>query len=566
MAAQKTRKTTNHKWDEHQRTVVYMLHKHFDNLDNNSRTKIFNAFFKAQLDEEKYALRAQYAERDKKPHIWADICATPSSGEQWQKRLELIQQLQQVAVALGLNVRTKIPVAADIISRGQGTHITPTKLSKRTKDLVTIEDCFTTAKRVKRAATVSSTKIAAPLQRTKLIETETASAVSTRPCLPVQRRPHATILYTLPSGRSMWLTPEEFRITQDDFVPVSKKLAHPPVPPLLFRYWCSSSQSTLINGEFRARSFPSDDVDIPPMPELDDIKYFPWNRIFYHLNRDHVDSPFISTSNCFFWVLRLAVKERARGISDGAISLIDTSELDLTKAYYIPPFHRELLKKHAFQNGAQRYHGSHEFIIYHKIPKNAVICTFQLCKLFDLADRIPAIQNILRFQVLEAEGDYRSELRGKLEEDNVELSPGIVAALAQIVKLCLDCQSPVEQIGFLVAEIVFGWAFILQHAKPEEWLTIAAVFSHVLCGNSKPNGIVDEQRAKLAFLEGVKWGCGSYNTRHTPKAVLKMQNKAQSIGLGCPAKLLSNELGTLQLDLWLFERQQQRVIQSLTST
>lgn len=470
-------------------------------------------------------------------------------------------------MALGLDGRAKIPVAAGVVSKRDATHLSHTKLSERPAGVVTVEERLTRAKPVKRVATASSVQIAIPSPRMKPINTDTTPTASTTPCVPVQRRPNATILHTLSSGHSMWLTPDEFKNTQEHYVPVPDALAHPPLPPLLFRYWSSLSQSRLTEGEFRARSFPSDDIAIPPMPDLDDIRLFPWNRIFYHLNRDHCDSPFISTSNYFLWVLRLAAKERTRGVNDGAITLIDTSKLERTKAYHVQPFHRELLKTRAFQNGAHRYHGSHEFLIYHKIPKEAVICTLQLSELCDLADRIPAMHDILRFQILEAKGDYRAKLRSKLEGDNIQLSPGIVTALARIVNLCLNHQSPVEQIANLVAEIVFGWAFSLQPAMPQEWVTSAGVFSYILCrGTNPPSGVAEEQRMKLAFLEGVKWACGSYNTRHTPKQVLKMREKAESIGLGCPAKLLSDELATIELDLWSFERREQEEIQFLTTT
>lgn len=99
---------------------------------------------------------------------------------------------------------------------------------------------------------------------------------------PPSHRPNATVRYELPTGTTVWLTPEQFRQTQGDLIPVDAELAHPYVP-LLFRYWTNECMSPLTDKGFKAGRFATTIIPPPGIPSLEN---FPWSCAAQHLNRD----------------------------------------------------------------------------------------------------------------------------------------------------------------------------------------------------------------------------------------------------------------------------------------
>ncbi|KAK4547132.1 hypothetical protein LTR36_001353 [Oleoguttula mirabilis] len=378
---------------------------------------------------------------------------------------------------------------------------------------------------------------------------------------PLSRRPDATILYTLPGGYSMYLTPSEYEETEKDLVPPTEAAAHPPASALLFRYWTDASQSKLIQGQFKAGRFRTINIAPPPLPKLGS-PHFPLSDFFMHLNRNEVASPFISTSNFLLWIVRLAAKKAASGVTGGFISIIDATQLEERNVFHVPPFHASLCKKRPFERGAHYYHGSHEFMVYHEIPSNAVIRTIAVQDLSGLASADSMMRDVLRLDILSKPGDYRSKLRKMLKDGDVELTPSVVTAIARFCKtLGLGRNSSIEHISHVVADMVLGWAFRVEHLSAHEWQNAASIFAHVLCRRSVPTaGIQDLQRIKMGFLDGVKWGMGTYNVRHSPISITDMKRKAKSVGLESPAKIISDEMDATKLHIWAYEKRQQRLL------
>jgi hypothetical protein len=54
-------------------------------------------------------------------------------------------------------------------------------------------------------------------------------------------------------------------------------------------------------------------------------------------------------------------------VTSGQITVIDATKLDRNSVFFATPIHKELCKKRAFTSGAWLYHGSHEFMVYHKV-------------------------------------------------------------------------------------------------------------------------------------------------------------------------------------------------------
>ena len=155
----------------------------------------------------------------------------------------------------------------------------------------------------------------------------------------------------------MYLKQQEYQDALTDLMPISEAAAHPPLGALLFRYWTDESQSKLVNGTFW--SGRATNIAAPPIPPVGS-EYFPWDAVFSHFNRDKIATPFISTSNFFLWIARLAAKEAARGVRNGRITVINAARLNRRNIFHVLPFQRELCKKRPFENGALNYHGSHE--------------------------------------------------------------------------------------------------------------------------------------------------------------------------------------------------------------
>lgn len=364
------------------------------------------------------------------------------------------------------------------------------------------------------------------------------------------RKERATEKHTRPDGSSMYLTVEELaKLRRAEIVPVPEEKAHCLSRGLLFRYYHTTSQGTLGQNGFRAGRMPLDDIPSPPMPPLDS-PYFPWDSFFYHINRDKVSSPFISTSNNFFWILRLAAKEAKKGLTGGRIAVIDASAIDYTQIYHAYPFHAELLKKRVFRNGAHRYRGSFEYLVYYRIPASAILHTFSPeDDLFRAraTDRANGITALLQQKTIALNASYQTRLRKDLVQS--DLTPGTLNAIARIAKrIGLGKNSSTDHIAHLVGGLIRGFAVRVERLPAEEWQQNANVFAQVFISPQLPT-LYDIQRMKLVFLEGVKASCGIPNADRTPETIRLRERKAKRIGLESPSKIIADELDGAKLQI-----------------
>lgn len=81
-------------------------------------------------------------------------------------------------------------------------------------------------------------------------------------------------------------------------------------------------------------------------------------------------SPFISTSNRLIWIVQLLLKCFKTGDRNGRLSVIDTSALDKRTIFWARPYHDEIRKSRAFSNGAHRYRGTYEFLVWHRVSQS----------------------------------------------------------------------------------------------------------------------------------------------------------------------------------------------------
>ena len=200
-------------------------------------------------------------------------------------------------------------------------------------------------------------------------------------------------------------------------------------------------------------------------------------------------------------------------------------------------------------------------MVYNHIPRKAIIRTINVQDFLNFAKDDAAVESALRFDVLSMRGDYRGKLRPLLVEGNTALTPTVITVMARVAKhIGLSKDTPIEQLSQVLADLVQGWGFRVDRRDTNEWQCLAATFAHVLCRRSAPAASFQEvQMVKMAFLDGVKWGMGKFNARHKPKDIAYMQRRANAVGLGSPAKIISDELDAAKLHVTLYEKKQERL-------
>ncbi|KAK0256211.1 hypothetical protein LTR48_001201 [Friedmanniomyces endolithicus] len=484
-------------WTHEMRVAVWLLFRP-TKFDKTTRTAVFNALYKDYLetlglpDGANYSrIEAQYHEHSSRRSSAAWRATMTSIASETTEQEELLSRIQDMASHLGYGIdhMSTLTRRADITDV-PGTAVT---YSRKRGRIVAPEAVANPIERNKRATV--HVEVGAGMTLSPPRTPPKTSAIAQ---IPKQRRPEATVLHSTETGHRVWLTPEEHLETQNAWVPVPDHEAHPPLAGgLLYRYWDDTSQCPLVNGEFKASRFARRHIRPAPLPELDSL-YFPWDDLHAHLNGNLTETSFISTSNYLVWILRTALQRASQGKRNGCITVIDSTRLPRSTVLYVPPFHRELCKKKAFTDAAWYYQGSHEFVVYEKIPAEAIVHPgFRIADLQALAARDPNVEHALQLQTLEMGGNYRKVLRPILRAAKVGMKPPILSAMAKLVrKLLTKVESPAAHVAHLVTDIVHG----------------------------------------------VKWACGSYNARFTAEGIEAVQRRAARVGLRDPLAILNREL------------------------
>lgn len=187
--------------------------------------------------------------------------------------------------------------------------------------------------------------------------------------------------------------------------------------------------------------------------------------------------------------------------------------------------------------------------------------TSDLC---ELAERIPAVAEALRLEQLEQRGDYRGKILPEFKRQRVGLSTHVVGGIAKVVKILgLTYQSDTDHLSHVISDIVQGWALDVEGRDSDKWQEAANHFAYNMCRNpGLLPSLKDQELVKMAFLQGVRMGLGDFNVRHTPERLRLMQQRLKARGLGNPAKILMDQLDGAKIQLRLFEKQQERLLQS----
>ena len=135
-------------------------------------------------------------------------------------------------------------------------------------------------------------------------------------------------------------------------------------------------------------------------------------------------------------------------------------------------------------------------------------------------------------------------------------------ALAKFVRfLGFGMESAVEHVAHVVSDVLQGWGITVTPRSHTEWAQAANIFAVALC-STVPGSSSTLYCIKLAFLDGVRWSQGDSNTRHSPEKMRAMLRRAKAINLEDPAKILTNELDAAKLRIILYDKKQQRLLQT----
>ena len=275
----------------------------------------------------------------------------------------------------------------------------------------------------------------------------------------------------------------------------------------------------------------------------------------------HTHSPFISTTNDFFWVLRLAAKIVKAGVGRNSayISIISVPVLEPTSIYHALPLHRESHRRGLLGDCTLLERGVNEFLVHARIPSNAVLHTFAVDSLFDLTNHSPGLADLLRINAAR-----RDNLRELCTVAKIRLDSETLNAIAKLVKVTgINAASDIDAVSQMVADIARGFCVQLECWPPDDWREAAARFQHALTRHSH-NGRFPSlrqcQRLQLAFLEGIRASLGDANAKASREGIQAMARKAASIGLSSPAAIVIEELEGARLQIARYQNWQERLV------
>lgn len=206
-------------------------------------------------------------------------------------------------------------------------------------------------------------------------------------------------------------------------------------------------------------------------------------------------------------------------------------------------------------------------MIYHKVPRDGVMHSFTVEELLRFVRANPAVDSALRLNQLAADRtSYAKKILASFQAETLVLDKEAIRAIASVVRfLGLDASFAIEPVMHIVSDILQGWAFTVKHDTPAGWSQAAGTFAAAM---DSPSGSIDIrafENMKLAFLDGVRWSRGDFNTRHNPETMRIMLVRAKKIGLEAPTKILTDELDAVKLNLMLYDKNQQRLLHGTAS-
>jgi len=355
------------------------------------------------------------------------------------------------------------------------------------------------------------------------------------PLTPSSNTDDMLIFDTPPSSRR----PISEHVVQSyEYVPVTKEAAHPTLPALFYRVYDENSHGVNDSNGFVASQCVYTQGGYPPAPEASSPLMYMY--LENHINRNPVSTPFISVSVDPRWVIRMAFKSSSKGSKYPRIAIIDAAKAaEGDKAFFVPPYHKELKNKQIFTEGAWRYSGSHEWVIWADIPKSAIIYDVAIQDLQAKVENLPAVSQALRFDILSTTQKIsNTNLMAYLKEQQAPLSSSLTAGFAQLLlKLGVDATAPEKVIRKLVSDLIQGWQIGIKADSNGRWRRLAGLFAYELTeGMDTADAEGRLEVVERAFLHGLASGMGDMNWAKNQILTRRMMKRAEKVGLAVAAE------------------------------
>lgn len=250
-----------------------------------------------------------------------------------------------------------------------------------------------------------------------------------------------------------------------------------------------------------------------------------------HINRNPVSSPFISVSISLFWVIREALKRQTRGNQGVRVVIINAEVADTTtRAYFVPPYTSELRNKGVFTKGAQRYRGSHEFVLWSHITKDAILCDISIEELQARVMRLPELASAMRLDLIGKANVAKEKIQMQLKALACPLTISLTTELAKLLMaLGVNASAPPAMITKLVSDFRLGWQLDIQRDSSARWDGLSGAFALALTAREATDA--QFQTVKEAFLAGLRSGMGDLYWETSPDKTRVMHSRARKVGL-----------------------------------
>ncbi|RAL11331.1 uncharacterized protein BO97DRAFT_330133, partial [Aspergillus homomorphus CBS 101889] len=210
--------------------------------------------------------------------------------------------------------------------------------------------------------------------------------------------------------------------------------------PLLYRWSNVDSQGVNNKNLYIAGLFVDWDKYFSP----DMISQEKFDEYFSnHIHRKEVSSPFISTFKSMLAPVHRAVRNQEGAI----ISIIESKKLgDLVYSA------RGFCQKHQLRIG--RYNGGGEYLIWGKVPSDAIICSFKVSTLKQIADEHDDIAEILQLRTIASYKHNQRSLKDALEKRGGYLDHTSGTIIGKLLSLL---QVPFEFSGEVGIGMYYSW-------------------------------------------------------------------------------------------------------------
>jgi hypothetical protein len=256
-----------------------------------------------------------------------------------------------------------------------------------------------------------------------------------------------------------------------------------------------------------------------------------------HLNRDIRDTPFVSTSNRLFWSIRNALVKLRNG-NDVAFTVIDREVIPASKIFHARPYRDSIKHRAEFDNGAHRYGATYEFLVWANIPERAIVHTVSTTELVRAIRDDAEMAQVFRLETLISPRAI-VRIERDLVLDKLPLTTGVVSAIAKLATLLAVGCCPVR-LTHIVRDVIEGWSIHITFQSPKIWSAFTNQFLHTISrAEALPLSTKDQERVKMAFLEGVRWGMAKPNAAHTQ--IAQLERKWHACGLLKPEAILAYE-------------------------